>query len=247
MAAAAASGTKPVTLELGGKNPQIVFKDAPDLGKAANAIARSMLGNAGQVCVAGSRVIVHHSVVEELIEEIQKICASVVPGPTWNGSSTFSPIISTRQADRIDHIVRAALASGAEAVIGGGRNRNIQNGCFYEPTILTNVRPEMDAIKEEIFGPVITVEKFDDDQEAISKASHPVYRLSAGLYTANMSKALTHMRALEAGTVWINRYGRTNDFMIPTGGFKQSGIGKDLGRQAVEQNLRFKSVLIDLQ
>ncbi len=131
-------------------------------------------------------------------------------------------------------------AGGAEAVIGGGRNRSIQNGVFYEPTILTDVRPEMDAIKERNFGPVLTVETFDDDQEAISKASHPVYGLSAGLYTANMSKALTHMRALEAGTVWINRYGRTNDFMIPTGGFKQSGIGKDLGRQAVEQNLRFK-------
>lgn len=130
-------------------------------------------------------------------------------------------------------------------MIGGDRNDELPGGAYYRPTILTNVNAGIPAIEEEIFGPVITVQIFDDEEEALALADHNSYGLAAGVHTRDIGRAMRAMRALEAGTVWINRYGRTEDFVIPTGGFKTSGIGKDLGRQAVEANLRHKSVLID--
>jgi aldehyde dehydrogenase (NAD+) len=114
------------------------------------------------------------------------------------------------------------------------------------PTILTGVSADMEAVRDEIFGPVLTVQVFDDDEQALALGDHPSYGLAAGVHTADISRALRFVRGLEAGTVWVNRYGRSDDYIIPTGGFKRSGMGKDLGRQAYESNLRFKSVLIDL-
>ena len=118
-------------------------------------------------------------------------------------------------------------------------------GAFYLPTILTDVTPQTEAVCAEIFGPVLTVQTFETEEEALALASHPEYGLAAGVHTADIGRALRLVRALEAGTVWVNRYGRTNDFAMPTGGYKRSGIGKDLGRLGYEAHLRFKSVLID--
>jgi aldehyde dehydrogenase (NAD+) len=245
MAASAESGVKPLTLELGGKSPQLVFADVADLEKVARHVANSILGNAGQVCVAGSRLVVQRAAQAELVERIAGLAAAVRPGPTWSSDTSFAPIISTPQLDRIDGIVRRTLAAGGEAVIGGRRLAAIQDGAFYEPTILANVTSDMEAVREEIFGPVLTVQAFDDEEEGLSLASHPVYGLAAGVHTGDINKALRAVRGLKAGTVWVNRYGRTTDYVIPTGGYHSSGIGKDLGRQAVEANMRFKSVLID--
>jgi aldehyde dehydrogenase (NAD+) len=122
---------------------------------------------------------------------------------------------------------------------------SIQDGAFYEPTILTGASSQMEAVREEVFGPVLTVQSFDDEEEGLTLADHPVYGLAAGVYTGDVSKALRAVRTIKAGTVWVNRYGRTADYIIPTGGYKSSGIGKDLGRQAVEANMRLKSALID--
>ena len=245
MTASAESGIKPVTLELGGKSPQLVFADAPDLDRTARSIAGSILGNAGQVCVAGSRLVVQRSAQAELLDRIAQLAAAVRPGPTWSADTSYAPIISTPQLDRIDGIVRRTIGEGGEAVIGGRRLAAIQDGAFYEPTILAGVSSDMEAVREEIFGPVLTVQAFDDEEEGLSLAGHPVYGLAAGVHTADISKALRAVRAIKAGTVWVNRYGRTADYVIPTGGYNSSGIGKDLGRQAVEANLRFKSALID--
>ena len=159
--------------------------------------------------------------------------------------TSLSPIISNGQADRIDGIVSRSVRSGAKAVIGGGRARQPQEGAYYEPTILTGVTGETEAVREEIFGPVLTVQTFVDLEEGLAAADHPAYGLAAGIFTADLNRALTCMRQLQAGTVWINRYGRTADFILPTGGYKHSGIGKDLGRQAFEANLRSKTVLVD--
>ncbi|GAB6852090.1 aldehyde dehydrogenase family protein [Paraburkholderia kururiensis] len=246
MAACAQSGTKPVTLELGGKSPQVVFADAPDLDLVARRVAGAIAGNAGQVCVAGSRLIVEKRVVSRLVDGIASAFAALKPGHTWAPGTTLPPIISAVQAQRIEGIVKRSVEQGAQIAVGGGRIPMAGGGAFYAPTILTGVSASNEAVREEVFGPVLTVQTFENEAEALALASHEKYGLAAGVHTADIGRALRAMRAIEAGTVWINRYGRTADFVIPTGGYKQSGLGKDLGRQAFEANLRFKSVLIDL-
>ncbi|AOJ72465.1 MULTISPECIES: aldehyde dehydrogenase family protein [Burkholderia] len=245
MAACAQHGTKPVTLELGGKSPQLVFADAPNLERVARRVAAAIAGNAGQVCVAGSRLIVERKVQARFVDAVAAAFAELRPGATWARGTTLPPIISAPQLQRIDGIVRRTLDGGAHAAAGGARIELAGDGAFYAPTILTGVTPQAEAVREEIFGPVLTVQAFDDDDEALALAAHDRYGLAAGVHTADLSRALRMMRAIEAGTVWINRYGRTADFAIPTGGYKSSGIGKDLGRHAYEANLRVKSVLID--
>ncbi|WP_049623487.1 aldehyde dehydrogenase family protein [Frateuria defendens] len=244
MSACALSGPKPVTLELGGKSPQLVFDDAPDIEKLAAMIAKAITGNAGQVCVAGSRLIVQEGIAEALQARIAEHFAALRPGATWDEGATLPPIISAPQAGRIDDIVSRAVQAGAELQYGGGRY-GPDGGAYYRPTLLRGVDAHNPAVVEEIFGPVLTVQTFRDEEEGIALASHEHYGLAAGVHTADIGRALRAMRAIAAGTVWINRYGRSADFVIPTGGYGQSGIGKDLGRQAVEANLRHKSVLID--
>jgi aldehyde dehydrogenase (NAD+) len=247
MAACAETGTKPVTLELGGKSPQIVFADAPRLDDVARRIAGAISGNAGQVCVAGSRLLVERSLAEPLAERIQAVFSGLKAGATWTPGTTLSPIISEPQAARIEGIVGRTLAGGATLRCGGLRADGGAGGAFYAPTLLSGVTQHSEAVHEEVFGPVLTLQTFDTEEEALALAQHPDYGLAAGVHTADLGRALRLVRGLEAGTVWVNRYGRTSDFMIPTGGYKRSGIGKDLGRQAYEANLRFKSVLIDLR
>jgi len=245
MAASAASGIKPMTLELGGKSPQIVFHDAdPDL--AARCVARGILGNAGQVCVAGSRLIVHRRLRDEVVERTAALMSQVSPGPTWHEATGFSPIISRKQYDRVDRIVKSTIGQGAEPLIGNREMEGFDGGAFYAPTILTGVTGEMDAARKEVFGPVLTVQDFEDEEEGLMLADHPEYGLAAGLYTKDLSRALRAVRHLEVGTIWVNRYGRSEDLIIPTGGYKRSGIGKDLGRQAFEANLQTKSALIEI-
>ena len=245
MTASAESGIKPVTLELGGKSPQLVFADA-DAELAARCVARGILGNAGQVCVSGSRLVVHRRLQDEVLERTTALMSQVTPGPTWQEATGFSPIISAKQFDRIDGLVKSTVGQGAELLIGGRPLAADGEGAFYAPTILAGVTDEMDAVREEVFGPVLTLQSFEDEEEGLALADHPVYGLAAGLFTSDLSRALRAIRRLEVGTVWVNRYGRSEDFAIPTGGFKRSGIGKDLGREAFEANLRKKSVLIDI-
>jgi len=239
----ARTGIKPMTLELGGKSPQLVFADA-DLPLAAAAIARSILGNAGQACVAGSRLIVAASVAEELVALIVDHMRAIRPGPTWDAASAFSPIISERQIARMEGIVEAAAARGARRRFGG--ERLDRPGYFYAPTVLEGVDATSPAVTEEIFGPVLTVQTFMDEEEGLALADHPTYGLCAGLFTRDLSRALRMVDRLQAGTVWVNRYGRSRDHILPTGGYKQSGLGKDLGREAYLANRKSKTVLIAL-
>ncbi len=245
MAACAENGTKSVTLELGGKSPQLVFADVPDMEKTARTVARAITLNAGQVCVAGSRLIVQRAIADRFIERLAAIFAELKAGNTWDAGTTLSPIISRREMERVDGIVQRAVADGGRIVAGGARIPTGNDGAFYQPTILTDVDSRTEAVKGEIFGPVIAVQVFDDEDEALVLADHPEYGLAAGVHTADIGRALRMARGIEAGTVWINRYGRSSDYVIPTGGYKRSGIGKDLGRQAYEANLRIKSVLVD--
>lgn len=243
MALAARHGIKPVTLELGGKSPQLVFDDIVSVSDTAAHIVRGFIANSGQSCVAGSRLIVQRGVAEPLLEAIERAIAAVRPGVTWLGSSRFSPIISRRQIDRIASLTSGVAAAGAEILVGGGSFEDEGYPHFYRPTVIAGVRSDMPVVQEEVFGPVLTVQTFGDEEEGLALADHPVYGLAAGVHTRDMGKALRAMQSIQAGTIWINRYGRTDDFIVPTGGFKGSGIGKDLGRQAFEASQRFKSVV----
>lgn len=239
----ARTGIKPMTLELGGKCPQLVFADA-DLDKAAAAIASSIISNSGQACVAGSRLIVEESAAAPLVEAILRQMRAVHPIPTWDAAAQYSPIISDKQRQRIHSIVSAAVAAGGECLTGGAPMD--APGYFYAPTLIAGVDAASPAVIEEIFGPVLTLQTFRDEEEALSLAKHPTYGLAAGLFTRDLSRAIRLTRRLQAGTIWVNRYGRSRDHILPTGGYKQSGIGKDLGREAFHANRKSKSVLISL-
>jgi aldehyde dehydrogenase (NAD+) len=239
----ARTGVKPMTLELGGKSPQLVFADA-DLDKAAAAIAGSVTFNAGQACVAGTRLIVEKGIADRLTSAILERMKAARPGPTWDETTQYSPIISQRQLARVDAIVRAAIEAGGECLAGAEAME--APGYFYKPTLIANVDQDNPAVAEEIFGPVLTVQTFETEEEALALSSHPTYGLAAGLFTTDLSRTIRLTRRLESGTVWVNRYSRSRDHILPTGGYKRSGIGKDLGREAYLANRRTKSVLISL-
>lgn len=166
------------------------------------------------------------------------------PAATWEDQAGFSPIISERQLSRIDGIVSTARDRGAEILCGG--TRFDRPGSFYQPTLIGGVGVDSPAVTEEIFGPVATFQTFTDEDGAMALAAHPTYGQAAGVFTRDLSRAIRVTRRIEAGTVWVNRYGRSRDHILPTGGWKASGLGKDLGREAYLANRRTKSVLIDL-
>lgn len=245
MSDAAFNGMKPVTLELGGKSPQLVFDDAGEVNEVAKRIVRGFTANGGQACVAGTRLIVQRGIADALIARLVALCQGFRPGVTWDQNSRYAPMIDGRQADKVQQIVDAARQQGGEILVGGHRFDATGDGYFWQPTLIANLTADSPALQEEIFGPVLTVQIFDDETEGLALAAHPTYGLCAGVHTLSLERALRAMRGIAAGTVWINRYGRSGDFIIPTGGFHGSGIGKDLGRQAFEACRRYKSVLID--
>ena len=244
MASCALSGPKPVTLELGGKSPQVVFGDVKNLENVAAIVSRAIFNNAGQVCVAGSRLLVQRSVADALVEQINRYAGKVQPGPTWTSQCSFSPIISPAQGQRVAGLVEGARQAGCDILVGGDFFGDADSGAYYQPTVIGNIPAGSEICVQEVFGPVLTVQVFDHEDEAVALANDSAYGLAAGVYTSDIDRALRMTRRLQCGTVWVNRYGRSSDFIIPTGGYKQSGIGKDLGRQAYEANLRQKSVLI---
>ncbi|MFH8134934.1 aldehyde dehydrogenase [Pantoea osteomyelitidis] len=245
MSDAAYHGMKPVTLELGGKSPQLVFDDAGDIDTVAQRILRGFTANGGQACVAGTRLIVQRAIAEPLIARLVALCQTFRPGVTWDETSRYAPLIDARQGNKVASVIAAAKAQGAQVLVGGERFADTADGWFWQPTLLSAPGADNPAVEQEIFGPVLTVQIFDEEEEGLQLAAHAIYGLCAGVHTLSLPRALRAMRAIEAGTVWINRYGRSGDFIIPTGGFLGSGIGKDLGRQAFQACQRQKSVLID--
>lgn len=245
MSDAAFNGMKPVTLELGGKSPQLVFDDCGDIDDVAGRILRGFTANGGQACVAGTRLIVQRGIHDALMSKLIELCQGFRADVTWDEASRYAPMIDRRQAEKVASVVSSARQQGAEVLVGGERFADTGEGYFWQPTLLAVSGHDNPAVQEEIFGPVLTVQIFDEEAEGLALASHPTYGLCAGVHTKNIDRALRAMRGIAAGTVWINRYGRSGDFIIPTGGFHGSGIGKDLGRQAFEACQRYKSVLID--
>jgi aldehyde dehydrogenase (NAD+) len=245
MADAAMTGTKPLTLELGGKTPQLVMDDTHDLDALAATIAGGFLANAGQVCTAGTRLIAPRHLLDELTERIIGIAKQRVAGPTWDMRASLPPIISEKQAARIDRMLAETVADGASVLTGGRRCASMNAGAYVEPTVLAGVPDTSVGFREEFFGPVLSVYAYDDEDEALAMANHPSYALAASLYTTSAAKALALPARLNAGTVWVNGHGRQPDFATPQGGFSGSGFGKEMGRAGLEGFLRFKTVWLN--
>ena len=244
MSLAAQSGIKPVTLELGGKSPQLVLADAGDMDTVAKRVAGAFMVNAGQVCTLGSRLIVERSIADELRDRIVDIMKAIIPGPTWDAKTDFAPIISRKQFDRIDSLVQETVSQGG-SIIQGGSGLESNSGCFYAPTLLENVSYDNVGYTDEFFGPVATFETFDDLDEGIAKSQHPVYGLAASVHTTNLQKALKAADGIESGMVFVNQHGRGPEFTYTAGGFKGSGFGKDMGREGFQEFMRQKAVWVN--
>lgn len=244
MTLAAQSGIKPVTLELGGKSPQLVLADAGDLDVVASRVATAFMINAGQVCTLGSRLIVESSIADELRDRIILQMKAIRPGPTWDAKTDFAPIISRKQFDRIDSLVQQSVAQGGSITQGGGALES-NSGCFYAPTLLENVSCDNVGYTDEFFGPVATFETFDGLEEGIAKSQHPTYGLAASIHTTNLQKALKAASDIESGMVFVNQHGRGPEFTFTAGGYKGSGFGKDMGRAGFEEFMRQKAVWVN--
>src|ERR1700735_1923035 len=238
---AAAGNLKKVSLELGGKSPNIVFDDAsPDaVAGAANAI----FFNHGQCCVAGSRLYVQQSRFDEVIEGVAEIAKSIHLGPGMEADTQMGPLVSDEQLSRVTGYLESGRADGATAVTGGGRWGD--RGYFVEPTVITGTRPDMKIVREEIFGPVVVAAPFQSLDDIAAAANDSDYGLGAGIWTKDISKAHALAKKLRAGTAWINCC-NVFDASLPFGGYKQSGWGREMGHEALEAYTEVKAVTAQL-
>jgi phenylacetaldehyde dehydrogenase len=241
VAASGASNLKKLTLELGGKSPNIVFDDAgPD---AIQGAANAIFFNHGQCCVAGSRLYVQRDRFDEVVDGVAEIAKSIKMGPGMEPGTQMGPLVSDEQFRRVTGFLESGQADGATALAGGGRFGD--RGYFVEPTVLTNTRPEMQVVREEIFGPVLVAAPFTDLDEIAAVANDSEYGLGAGIWTKDISKAHALAKKLRAGTVWINCY-NVFDAALPFGGYKQSGWGREMGREALHAYTEVKAVTTQL-
>ncbi|CUA71412.1 aldehyde dehydrogenase (NAD+) [Rhizoctonia solani] len=242
MKAAAASNLKNVTLELGGKSPNIIFNDA-DLEAAVRWAAFGIFFNHGQTCCAGSRVFVQSGVHDKFVELFTAHVNKLKVGDPFKSETFQGPQVSQIQFDRIMGYIESGKSQGATVATGGERHGT--EGYFIQPTVFTNVKPEMKIIQEEIFGPVVAIAKFEDEEDIIRQANDSIYGLAAAVFSRDISRALGVAHKLHAGTVWVNCYNKLNNQM-PFGGFKQSGIGRELGEYALSNYTSVKSVHVNL-
>jgi (Z)-2-((N-methylformamido)methylene)-5-hydroxybutyrolactone dehydrogenase len=235
-----------VSLELGGKSPNIVFEDA-DLEAAANGVVAGIFAATGQTCMAGSRLFVQEGVHDELVERLSERAATIRLGDPLDPGTEMGPVAFPQQLEKILNLIRSGREEGAELVFGGNRpdDGELGDGYFVEPTIFTGVRADMEIAREEIFGPVLSVMPFADEQEVIARANDTRFGLAAGVWTTDVRRAHRVANALRAGTVWINAY-RTVSFNTPFGGMKMSGFGRENGLDSIDGYTTVKAVWVEL-
>ena len=241
VAASGASNLKKLTLELGGKSPNIVFDDAED--GAIEGAANAIFFNHGQCCVAGSRLFVQQGRFDEVVDGVAEIAKSIKMGPGMEPGTQMGPLVSDEQFRRVTGYLESGKSDGATALAGGGRFGD--RGYFVEPTVLTNTRPDMKVVREEIFGPVLVASPFTDLDQIAGVANDSEYGLGAGIWTRDISKAHALAKKIRAGTVWINCY-NVFDAALPFGGYKQSGWGREMGHQVLEAYTEVKAVTTQL-
>jgi aldehyde dehydrogenase (NAD+) len=242
MKAAAGSNLKKVTLELGGKSPNIIFDDA-DIDNAISWVNFGIFFNHGQCCCAGSRVYVQEGIYDKFIQRFKERATKNVVGDPFAADTFQGPQVSQLQFDRIMSYIEHGKAAGATVETGGKRKGT--KGYFIEPTIFSNVTEDMKIVQEEIFGPVCSISKFKTKEDAIRVGNSTTYGLAAAVHTTNLNTAIEVSNALRAGTVWVNTY-NTLHHQLPFGGFKQSGIGRELGEAALDNYTQVKTVSIRL-
>ncbi|WP_213662137.1 aldehyde dehydrogenase [Stutzerimonas stutzeri] len=239
------SNMKRVWLEAGGKSPNIVFADAPDLQAAAQAAAGAIAFNQGEVCTAGSRLLVERSIKERFLPLVVEALKAWKPGNPLDPATNVGALVDTQQLNTVLGYIEAGRAAGAQVLLGGQRTLEETGGLYVEPTIFDGVGNAMKIAQEEIFGPVLSVITFDSAEEALAIANDTPYGLAAAVWTADLSKAHRTARALRAGSVWVNQYDG-GDMTAPFGGFKQSGNGRDKSLHAFDKYTELKATWIKL-
>jgi phenylacetaldehyde dehydrogenase len=239
---AAAGNLKKVSLELGGKSPNIVYADA-DVQQAISGSATAIFFNAGECCIAGSRLYVQRPIFDEVVEGVKMEASRIKVGRGTDPDSQMGPLVSREQFDRVTGYIRSGMEEGAQVASGGSRVGD--RGYFVQPTVLTHTSPQMKVEREEIFGPVVVAVPFETPEEVAHRANDTEFGLGAGVFTRDISKAIRTAESLRAGTVYINTW-NVFDAAIPFGGYKQSGWGREMGHEVLKNYLEVKSVIADL-
>ena len=237
------SNLKRVSLELGGKSPQIVFADCPDMEAAAQAAAWAIFFNQGEVCTAGSRLLVQNSIKADFLERVVAVAKTIVPGDPLDPATRFGAMVSEEQMAGVLRRIERAKADGARLLLGGHRVREKSGGFYITPTIFDGVDPSSALATEEVFGPVLGAIGFDTPEEAFKLANGTIYGLAAGVWTADVNLAHRAARRIRSGLVWINGWDAC-DITMPFGGFRQSGFGRDRSMHALEKYADLKAVTI---
>lgn len=243
---AAAKGMKHVSLELGGKSPNIIFDDA-NLDDAVKGAISGIFAASGQTCIAGSRLLVQRSVYKEVAQRVTDFAATAQLGNPMDADTQVGPITTKPQLQKVLDYIAMAKEEGATCLLGGNvpDRADLADGWFVEPTIFGDVGNAMRIAQEEVFGPVLSIIPFEDEEDAIRIANDTIYGLAAGVWTGSIRRAIKMSDALKAGTVWVNTY-RAVSFMAPFGGYKQSGLGRENGQDAIYEFLQTKCVWINL-
>lgn len=241
---ATANNIAKLSLELGGKSPVVVYDDA-DLESATNGVVAGIFGASGQSCAAGSRLLAHASIYDDLMARLTERVQTIRIGDPMSSDTDMGPLATVKQRDRIERLLEQSVDQGARVLAGGGRPASMNRGYYFEPTIVECDSQDYPVVRHELFGPVLSVLRFDDEEHAIALANDSEYAFAGGVFTRDAGKAMRTARAIRAGRFWVNTY-RVTSMSVPFGGFKFSGYGREAGVDAIRDYTETKGIIMDI-